>query len=320
MNLRSSAGGGSIVATLANDTAVTILEQTDYDDSYVKVRVNSTGQVGYIFKTSLYVRPLEGHSSDNGRIMSNYVLQGGYKEVLKEMADALGTHYLVLAGILQRECAGMPTYTDNWMPLIRIEGKNLLYNLGPDYWQIIRNNGYVLYANYNAGTIEMTSYAQLKDIVESDNPPGSWSFRKNGTSINSPTFGNIGVRKYGYLYELADLAGEKREVVFDATSYGCMQLMGNSASGYKLAMSGESVLDRMATGNVEQLEFMFRFLDNKLNNSGSSERAKALSTLKNDPFNLDALRVVGKAYNGRSGYGDDLSDTMEIIRDKNGIS
>lgn len=68
MNLRSSAGGGSIVATLANDTAVTILEQTDYDDSYVKVRVNSTGQVGYIFKTSLYVRPLEGHSSDNGRI------------------------------------------------------------------------------------------------------------------------------------------------------------------------------------------------------------------------------------------------------------
>ena len=108
--------------------------------------------------------------------------------------------------------------------------------------------------------------------------------------------------------------------MFAGASYGCMQLMGNSASGYKLAMSGESVIDRMATGNVEQLEFMFRFLDNKLNNSGSSERAKALSTLKNDPFNLDALRVVGKAYNGRSGYGDDLSDTMEIIRDKNGMS
>lgn len=108
--------------------------------------------------------------------------------------------------------------------------------------------------------------------------------------------------------------------MFNCASYGCMQLMGDSASGYKLAMSGESVLDRMATGNVEQLEFMFRFLDNKLNNSSNPERADALSTLKNNPFNIDALRVVGKAYNGRSGYGDDLSDTMEIIRDKNGMS
>lgn len=184
MNLRSSAGGGSIVATLANDTAVTILEQTDYDDSYVKVRVNSTGQVGYIFKTSLYVRPLEGHSSDNGRIMSNYVLQGGYKEVLKEMADALGTHYLVLAGILQRECSGITTYTDNGKPLIRIEGKNILYNLGPDYWQIFKNNGYTLRAKYTAtGEVEITSYAQLKDIVENGPTPALWELYKNGKNV-----------------------------------------------------------------------------------------------------------------------------------------
>lgn len=320
MNLRSAPSGGSVVAALANDTAVTILEQTDYSDSYVKVRVNSTNQVGYIFKPSLYVRPLAGHSSDSGKIMSDHVLQDGYKEVLKEMADALGTHYLVLAGILQCECSGMPTYTDNWMPLIRIEGKNLLYNLGPEYWQTIRNNGYVLYANYKAGTTEITSYAQLKDIVENNNPPGSWSFRKNGTSINSPTFGSIGVRKYGYLYELADLAGEKKEVVFDATSYGCMQLMGNSASGYKLAMSGESVLDRMSTGNVEQMEFLFRFLDHKLNNSSNTERSQALKTLKNDPFNNSALKVVGRAYNGDSSYADGLIAAMQIIERNNGMS
>ena len=339
MNLRSSAGGGSIVATLANDTAVTILEQTDYDDSYVKVRVNSTGQVGYIFKTSLYVRPLEGHSSDNGRIMSNYVLQGGYKEVLKEMADALGTHYLVLAGILQRECSGTPMYDDNGLPLIRIEGRKLIEAFGDEAWEYFIAKGYYVKAFYRSGgskrvdTIAEINIEKKKDVRLWDVMKGTGS--DGDININAAS----GTERYTCLYAFAEAAesvpssitipglknnastpATRRELMFNCASYGCMQLMGDSASGYKLAMSGESVLDRMATGNVEQLEFMFRFLDNKLNNSSNPERADALSTLKNNPFNIDALRVVGKAYNGRSGYGDDLSDTMEIIRDKNGMS
>lgn len=336
MNLRSSAGGGSIVATLANDTAVTILEQTDYDDSYVKVRVNSTGQVGYIFKTSLYVRPLAGHSSDNGRIMSNYVFQDGYEEVLKEMADALGTHYLVLAGILQRECSGTPMYDDNGLPLIRIEGRKLIEAFGDEAWEYFIAKGYYVKAFYRSGgskrvdTISEINIEKKKDVK-------LWDVMKGTGSDGDPNINAAsGTARYTCLYAFAEAAesvpssitipglknnastpATRRELMFNCASYGCMQLMGDSASGFKLAMSGESVLDRMATGNVEQLEFMFRFLDHKLNNSSNPERADALSTLKNEPFNIGALRVVGYAYNGRSGYGDDLYDTMEIIKNGN---
>lgn len=336
MNLRSAPSGGSVVAALANDTAVTILEQTDYGDSFVKVRVNSTNQVGYIFKPSLYVRPLAGHSSDSGKIMSSHVLQDGYKEVLKEMADALGTHYLVLAGILQRECSGSPNYTDNNKPIIRIEGRSIYNLVGEAKWQDFVDAGYHYCAYYREGKavagqqglvyyFHIDTDEQRKNVIAQYGNPTLWEItyepgdgsRKN---INSGFLGALGVEKYGYLYDLADIAGNQRKAVFNSTSYGCGQIMGGNADEKDLAMSAESMLDRMSTGNLEQLEFMFRYLDYRLNNSSNSARAEALGTLRDNPFNKSVLRVLGSAYNGRSGYGDDMYDSMEIIRDKNGMS
>ena len=327
MNLRSAPSGGSVVAALANDTAVTILEQTDYGDSFVKVRVNSTNQVGYIFKPSLYVRPLAGHSSDSGKILNRYEIINGYKEVLQEMADALDTNYLVLAAILYHECNGVPVYLDNGKPIMRIEGKNIISKLSANEWQVFRNHGYELYAQYTnavvyngvkTNKILVTSNAERTEIEDQFGKPRLWELEKNSRNVNLSSV--KGVEKYGYLYELVDIAeslgstesekADYRYIVFEAASYGCMQLMGESGRIYKLAMSGESVIDRMATGNVEQLEFLFRFLDHKLNNNKTAAYRTVLSTLKNNPLNESALRTLGKAYNNREEYGDGLKTTI----------
>lgn len=337
MNFRDAPNSttSNVIATLANDTAVTILEQTDYEDSFVKVRVNSTGQEGYIYKLSLYVRPLAGHSSDNGKIMSNHVFQDGYEEVLKEMADALGTHYLVLAGILQRECSGIPMYSDNGLPLIRIEGRKLIEAFGDEAWEYFIAKGYYVKAFYRSGgskrvdTISEINIEKKKDVK-------LWDVMKGTGSDGDPNINAAsGTERYTCLYAFAEAAesvpssvtipglknkastpATRRELMFNCASYGCMQLMGDSARGYNVAYSGESVLDRMSTGNVEQLEFLFRFLDNKFLNESSSG-AQALATLKNNPFNENALIIIGDLYNGSEEYGRNLLGTIKTIQDEN---
>ena len=161
-------------------------------------------------------------------------------------------------------------------------------------------------------TSAITNYIQMLDNLKQGLKAEAWE----AANMNNARFGDA----KDYAGKAVNESNYSQAMTGSVWSLECFNLFRERDYVANIDYSKFAWIDGKRGSNVEQMEFLFRFLDHKLNNSSNTERSQALKTLKNDPFNNSALKVVGRAYNGDSSYADGLIAAMQIIERNNGMS